>query len=204
MAVSERYIIDGRRESISAALQGIERFAHETGLTGKPVLHLRLLAEELTGMLPRLVKVELGEIWAECEGSKYLIRVCLLAARTGSQVREQLLSISSAGSNAAAVGIMGKIRDVVQALLDEPPPEPQNTPTVYIAPRAIHSPQYMQWSLSVYKQQVLDNKEHEEAWDELEKSIVAKIADDVTVGIKGRNVEITAKKAFLNSEAAND
>lgn len=204
MVSSETCILNGSREATVAALQEIERFARATGLTGKAVLHLRLLAEELTGMLPQMMKVDLGEIWAECEGPEYLIRVSLMAARTGSKVREQLLSISSTGSNAAAVGIMGKIRDVVQTLLDEPPPETKNTPAVYVAPHTIHSPQYMQWSLNVYKQKLMDSKEHEEAWDELEKSIVAKIADDVVVSIKGRDVEITAKKTFLNSEATND
>ena len=33
-----------------------------------------------------------------------------------------------------------------------------------------------------------------EAWDELEKSVVAKVADDVNVAIRGRTVEMTIVK----------
>ena len=33
-----------------------------------------------------------------------------------------------------------------------------------------------------------------EAWDELEKSVVAKVADDVKVAIRGRTVEMTIVK----------
>ena len=35
-----------------------------------------------------------------------------------------------------------------------------------------------------------------EAWDELEKSVIAKIADDVIVGLKGKRVDIIVKKSF--------
>ena len=38
------------------------------------------------------------------------------------------------------------------------------------------------------------SKEKEEAWDELEKSVITKIADDVIVGIQGRKVDIIVKK----------
>ena len=41
-----------------------------------------------------------------------------------------------------------------------------------------------------------DSEEKKEAWDELEKSVITKIADDVIVGIKGRKVDIIVKKAF--------
>ena len=40
-----------------------------------------------------------------------------------------------------------------------------------------------------------ENSENEK-WDELEKSIVAKLADDVIVGVRGKNVEIVIKKEF--------
>lgn len=36
----------------------------------------------------------------------------------------------------------------------------------------------------------------EEAWDELEKSIVAKLADDVQVGIRSGKVELVIRKRF--------
>ena len=40
------------------------------------------------------------------------------------------------------------------------------------------------------------NEEAAEAWDELEKSIVANLADDVSVKIEGSYVQIAITKAF--------
>ena len=52
------------------------------------------------------------------------------------------------------------------------------------------------WSMIKYED-ALSNREKanddsaKEAWDELEKSVVAKVADDVKVSIRGRMVEMT-------------
>ena len=39
-----------------------------------------------------------------------------------------------------------------------------------------------------------ENASMEHAWDELEKSIVASIADDVRVGVRGSRVELEIEK----------
>ena len=49
------------------------------------------------------------------------------------------------------------------------------------------------WNLEQYKQQA---KAETEAWDELEKSVLASVADDVTVGVKGNRAEIVIVKNF--------
>ena len=55
-----------------------------------------------------------------------------------------------------------------------------------------------QWSLAKYRAGIDaakdSDKNAEEAWDELEKSIVANIADDVRVGVKGDAVELVIEK----------
>ena len=60
-------------------------------------------------------------------------------------------------------------------------------------------PMDFEWSLLQYKSMVEQEKQHKqssEAWDELEKSIVANIADDVKVGVRGDIVEMTIIKRF--------
>ena len=53
------------------------------------------------------------------------------------------------------------------------------------------------WSMSLYKAEIAKRSgEASEEWDELEKSIVANIADDVKVGVRGNRVELTVVKAF--------
>ena len=56
------------------------------------------------------------------------------------------------------------------------------------------------WTMSGYTNEIRKNidksSEAREAWDELEKSIVANIADDIKVSIAGKKAEITVYKAF--------
>jgi hypothetical protein len=56
------------------------------------------------------------------------------------------------------------------------------------------------WSMALYKEDVQnhisENEKASEAWDELEKSIVANIADDVKVKIIGNDVEMIIIKSF--------
>ena len=41
-----------------------------------------------------------------------------------------------------------------------------------------------------------NDKSSNEAWDELEKSVLAKIADEIKVGVVGDKVEIVIYKSF--------
>ena len=50
-----------------------------------------------------------------------------------------------------------------------------------------------EWTLNRYKDAERNNAE---PWDELEKSIIANLADDVIVAVKGNNVEISIIKNF--------
>jgi len=56
-----------------------------------------------------------------------------------------------------------------------------------------------QWSMEDYRNQLRQYRNQnaegsQEAWDELEKSVVSRVADDVKVGILGRTVEMTIVK----------
>ena len=51
------------------------------------------------------------------------------------------------------------------------------------------------WSLQQYRNQI-DKDTQEESWDELEKSVIASVSDDVIVGVKGTQVNIILVKHF--------
>ena len=54
------------------------------------------------------------------------------------------------------------------------------------------------WSLRQYQDGVrADNEQGSAEWDELERSIIVHVADDVLVGVKGNNVSIIIKKKFV-------
>ena len=194
---------------LEAVLAEVEKVTAYNGLEDKKSLRIRLLAEELCGMLPGLIENFSGEFWAENEGDNYELHVELKADDMSIDLRDELISVSKSGKNAAAKGIMGKIRAVAETMLlaafdPDLAPIPAdgefydyhgyNMGFGYIAPEmeaglgCIYT-----WSLFNYKTAVEDK---EDEYAELERSIVAKLADDIIVGIRGKNVEIVVKKSF--------
>ena len=196
---------------LKAVLAEVEKVTTYNGLEDKKALRLRLLAEELCGMLPGLIQNFSGEFWAENEGETYELHVELKADDMSIELRDELISVSKSGKNAAAKGIMGKIRAVAESMLltafdPELAPLPvdgefydyhgYNMGYGYIDPTiAVETGYTYSWSLFNYKTAV---EEKEDEYAELERSIVAKLADDIIVGVRGKKVEIVVKKSFGN------
>ena len=193
---------------LEAVLSEVEKVTKYNGLEEKKALRLRLLAEELCGMLPGLTKNFSGNFWAENEGDNYELHVNLKAEDMSLEVREELISVSKSGKNAAAKGIMGKIRAVAETMLLSASDPAVYVPAGdfydyhgynmgfgYIDPAVCCDAGYIySWSLSNYMINV--EKKEEDAYAELERSIVAKLADDIIVGVRGDKVEIVVKKSF--------
>ena len=192
---------------LKAVLAEVEKVTAYNGLEDKKALRLRLLAEELCGMLPGLIENFSGEFWAENDGDYYELHVELKADDMNLELRDELISVSKSGENAAAKGIMGKIRAVTETMLLVASDPNLSVPVGeyydycgynmgfgYIDPTIICETGYVySWSLFNYKTAV---EGKEDAYAELERSIVAKLADDIIVGVRGNNVEITVKKSF--------
>lgn len=194
---------------LKAVLHEVEKVTTYNGLEDKKALRLRLLAEELCGMLPGLVENFSGDFWAENDGDNYELHVELKADDMSMDVKNELISVSKSGKNAAATGIMGKIRAVAETMLlsafDPTIPVPNeefydcngyNMSFGYVDYNTVYetSGYIYTWSLTNYKTAV--EEKEDEAYAELERSIVAKLADDIIVGVRGKNVEIVVKKSF--------
>ena len=193
---------------LKAVLCEVEKVTAYNGLEDKKALRIRLLAEELCGMLPGLVENFSGKFWAENDGENYELHVELRADDMSLDIRDELISVSKSGKNAAATGIMGKIRAVAETMLlsasDPTIPVPDgefydcngyNMGFGYMDPAIMYEAGYVYtWSLFSYKNAVVEKEA--EAYAELERSIVAKLADDIIVGVRGKNVEIVVKKSF--------
>ena len=102
---------------LEAVLAEVEKVTDYNGLEGKKALRIRLLAEELCGMLPGLVQNFEGRFWAENDGESYELHVELKADGMNLELRDDLISVSKSGKNAAAKGVMGKIRAVAETML---------------------------------------------------------------------------------------
>lgn len=187
-------IISSDGSNMEAVLHQVDAAAAYKGLSRKSALHLRLLAEETMAMMRTITGDVDGEFWIEDRENVYELHL-RVETLTDSKRREQLLSASTTGKNEATRGIMGKIRAFFQPSSDVP---------MFASGFADGAPQMYgshQWSMEDYRKQLRRYREHNaegslEAWDELEKSVVSHVADDVKVSIRGRTVEMTIIKAM--------
>ena len=179
-------------DNLNKVLLETQKISEEAGLSNKQSLRTRLIAEEFVGMLKELSTDFDGEFWIERENLAFsFITQIHINEVMDMQTKRRFIEVSSDKKNAAAKGIMGKIRDVVENFL--------------YAENAMYSASFIsyqletavllndQWTLKRYKDAERNNAE---PWDELEKSIIANLADDVIVSVKGSNVEIVIMKDF--------
>lgn len=191
---------------ISAAMEQAAAAASYRGLSEKETLRLRLLAEEMLGMLREITGETEGQFWVESEGERFMLHLAAHPIIT-APMRQELMSVSSTGKNAAAVGVMGKLRDIFERAFDS---SGIDSTDYYLQGMLLSSTVdsldaaadtgALSWSLNKLKDQADKDKasseEAMEVWDELEKSIVANLADEVSISIRGRQVEMTVYKSF--------
>lgn len=179
---------------LTPILAETEKVTKYNGLSQRNALVLRLLAEELVGMLPALVSRFDGVFWVENEGDSYELHVNLFVEQMDALKRDELIRFSSNNKNVAAVGITGKIC----AVFDYMTMGGDELGMVFLAGKYGYAPSLdcsSLWSLRSYRDTVAP--EETERWDELEKSIIAKLSDDVLVGVRGKKVSIVIKKHFI-------
>ena len=192
-------VVSSKGRRMEQALLQAEKTAAYKGLSPKSALHLRLLTEETMGLLRSITGETEGQFWIEDRDGVFEVHL-LVETRLTSLKREKLLEVSSSGKNESAKGLMGRLRDFFDRGADEDLAS-FSSPLLYSGVYA-HSPTPAldwEWSMTKYEEalscRVQENDPAaREAWDELEKSVVAKVADDVKVSIRGRTVEMVIMK----------
>lgn len=192
----------------SDAMETAEKFAVYNNLKDKDAMYLRLLTEELISMIHGILDEFCGKFWLESERTKkgLLCRICFSADKHINRKQEEhILSVSTSGKNENVKGVMGRIRELFRRGMQAEDAEEE----LYYASMAdaMMSMGMMRngasassaafWSLQAYRQDIYTERESKtEEWDELEKSIIAKLADDVRVWLKTDVTEIVIEKTF--------
>ena len=182
--------ISGGADDTQAVLEQIDKVIAYKGLAARDALSLRLLAEEMTGMMRAITGSMKGEFWAEDQdGAVYELHL-KVHSLVDEKMRKQLLDASTSKKNEAARGIMGKIRTFFEPASDVP---------MFAGTGVPQMSESYSWSMADYREQLRQYREmnangRQEEWDELEKSVVANVADDVKVSIRGRIVEMIITK----------
>lgn len=175
-----------------------EKTAKYNELDKKSALRLRLIAEEMICMLPQLLSYGSGKFWIENSGSSYELHLSVTPKDTLDVDTEKVLSVSTSGKNAAAKGIIGKICTAVETMLNTSAKLAREDPYAFPMAGMYDYAGSMAWSLTTYRKELdsVPAKGSSEEWDELERSIIANIADEVIVGIRGGKIDIVIKKEF--------
>ena len=191
--------IENGTKDLAAILKESEKVAVYNELTHKQTLQLRLICEEIDGMLPNIIDDFNGDFWIDFEDGVCKVNVSLRFNEYTADKKEGLVGIAKNKKNAANVGIVGKIRSALEdAFLDNEAIRGAGmmADTFYYSPDVHDRMDYSyQWSLEQYRMNVKAKAKTEE-WDELEKSVIASVADDVIVGVKGKSADIVVIKKF--------
>lgn len=197
--------ISPQGEGMAEALRQTEKAAAYQGLTPKESLRLRLLGEEMMGMLRTIVGEGSSRFWVEAEGKRFALHLSA-GVRMNADMREALMKASSSGKNAAVKGFMSRVRDIFAQLSEPDGDSPASTDygfsyvdvDSFDASSGVttHGMLYG-WSMKEYRSSLEEHRlEEPEKWDELEKSITARLADEVKIFIRGKVVEMVIEKAF--------
>ena len=189
--------VSSRGSRMESALLQADKVAAYKGLSAKDALHLRLLAEEALGLMRSITGETDGLFWIEDRDDEYELHLQVQAALSEDR-RARLLSISSSGKNESAKGLMGRLR----AFFDWDSDEDTAACSSLFLPDMLESSSPMldwEWSMKRYEsilssRIVQDAPGAQEAWDELEKSVVKNVADDVRIYIRSGTVELVILK----------
>lgn len=197
--------IENGTKDLAAILKESEKVAVYNELTHKQTLQLRLICEEIDGMLPNIINDFSGDFWIDFEDGVCKVNLSLRFGEFTAEKKKGLVSIAKDKKNAATVGIVGKIRSALEnVFLDQ---DSFGSSEMMLESRYFSMNYYSGmenfagmdyaclWSLEQYRSTV-KKEDKAEAWDELEKSVLACVADDVVVGVKGKRADIVIVKKF--------
>ena len=206
MIVSDKFMVNSDAGRMAAARYATENFAWQIKLDKRDALRLDLLVEETLGMVKNMLEDFYGQLWFTANG-----KACEIHFEATSDMdvdkRQELLSVSSTGRNTATRGFMAKLGEVVSGAMHGFGRTMDAYGQETLKYGIVHSPSPMMgnadmmtvWTLQTYRNdldQANGDEDVEAALDELEKSIVAKLADDILVGVKGDRIDLVIKKQF--------
>lgn len=184
---------------LSAILAESEKVSEYIGLDRKEAMKLRLICEEIDGLLPNITDEFEGDFWIDYEDGVCKVNVSIRIPEFNATKKKELISLANDKRNAAAVGIIGKIRNAIENFfLSEGSTDALGASSITFHTATGYSEgvdySYL-WSLQQYKDTM--EKDETETWDELEKSVITSVADDVIVSIRGNSADIVIVKRFI-------
>lgn len=195
-------VVTSKGDGMALALDTVEAFSLHMGFNRRDSLRTRLLAEETMSMVRSIVQDFEATFWMESMPDCTCELHLLAKADVDARKKHQLVEASTNKRNEASVGIMGKIKDFIEDHLYYAGDALGVSTTSQYPLGSITYAEIQMWSLQQYRKDMeglMQEKEDAEITlllDEMERSIVATIADDVKVAVKDNDIELTIRKNF--------
>lgn len=185
------------------ALDEVEGFSHFMGFDERSARRARLLAEETMSMVRAIVEDFSAEFWMESKPDCNCELHLHAETPMNYDKKQELISTSTQQRNEASVGIMGKIKDFIEDSIynmqDGASAAAVDSNMMCMGGVGMAADAFI-WTLAKYREdvekQASEDDEMDAALDELEKSIVANIADDVKVSVEGNHINMIIRKNF--------
>ena len=174
---SDVIVINNAGNGFENAVAETRKVTQYQGLTGKDVLHLELITEEMLSLVRSVTGEMQASFWIETEGPQYDLH---LTTKTVLDKEKRYLLISSASSqkNEAAKTFLGYLRNAFEeAMAAEVDHSANDLPLDVLNDLANHP---------------IEDPD----WDGYERSVLRKVADNVKIAIKGGLVDMTVSKDF--------
>ena len=197
--ITEDMIIKADGTGMKEAVEKTEKFGNDCRLSRKEVLRLRLLSEEALTMMRSILQNSDAYYHIARQKNTYYLHIKSHLNPDDVQ-RQKLLAVSSSGTNAAPMGLMAKIGWLIRTSQVDKPIAQTSLMNLGMLKNANADGTIASWSLQEYKTALQTTKEKNteaaQAWEELDRSIVSSIADDVSVRITRSDVDLIIKKRF--------
>lgn len=175
-------------------LAEVDRFGRFCHLSDADAGKLQLLAEEMVAIVSNELHRMDCDFWVENADKRFTLHL-QAKARISFEEKDELTALSLDGKNAATKGVLGKIRGIFESLFIS---EGELAELGYMPEVGAVAPTEglsQLWSMAAYQDGLPEN-ERIAAWDGLERSILANLADDVQVGVTSTAVEMTVVIRF--------
>ena len=197
-------------EGREKALDEASKFATYVGLDEKSANMVRLLSEETLGMVTAITGDFFAEFWLDSEDGICRIHLDATTSMTLDK-KNELIDASSDKKNAAYGGFLGRLfesiqngmyryNDVERVAENYGMAETMMNGGLEEGAADVTAIGTYSWSLGDYRTNAAvaadADQSAREAWDELEKTVLAKRADDVKVAVRGDHASLTVEKKF--------
>ena len=174
---SDIITIDNQGKGFAEAVAETQRVARYAGLDHEDTLHIQLLTEEMLSLARSVTGVMKASFWLEGSGCVYSLHMTTNAV-LDSQMRSELIQSTTSHKNEAAKSFLGFLRNVFEQAMAS-----DRDYDAYELPRDV-------------AEDIVGRDIEVPEWDGYERSVLANLADNVKIGIKGQKVSMTVTKDF--------